>query len=171
MDWAKTTARRDEKHFHFRIWCVLNNRFDGIPDLSGSLLGISNYMTCQLGPWFNIEIPSYQYNKSHCGDKTILRLSYLHNGIFYTGKMAALYWIVALLLLEVLLYFTIQVPVPCRDYECVTDPHQIVNHAHEGYGLEGNIWVRVGTGCIFLHTNVSFSRLVFINNTLSIKWN
>ena len=31
--------------------------------------------------------------KSHCGDKTILRPSYLHNGISYTGKMSSLYWI------------------------------------------------------------------------------
>ena len=23
MDWAKTTVRRDEKHFSFEIWCVL----------------------------------------------------------------------------------------------------------------------------------------------------
>ena len=38
---------------------------------------------------------SYQYRKSHCGDKTILRQSYLHNGISYTGDMASLYWIKA----------------------------------------------------------------------------
>ena len=38
------------------------------------------------GPWFNIKMLSYQYRKSHCGDKTILRPSYLHNGISYTGK-------------------------------------------------------------------------------------
>ena len=36
---------------------------------------------------------SYQYRKSHCGDKTIWRPSYLHNGISYTGKMTSLYWI------------------------------------------------------------------------------
>ena len=36
---------------------------------------------------------SYQYRKSHCGDKTILRPSYLHNGISYTDKMISLYWI------------------------------------------------------------------------------
>ena len=35
---------------------------------------------------------SYQYRKSHCGDKTVVRSSYLHNGISYTGKMATLYW-------------------------------------------------------------------------------
>ena len=43
--------------------------------------------------WFNKKMPSYQYRKSHCGDKTILRQSYLHNGISYTGKTASLYWI------------------------------------------------------------------------------
>ena len=35
------------------------------------------------GPWFNIKMTSYQYRKSHCEDKTILRPSYLHNGISY----------------------------------------------------------------------------------------
>ena len=44
-------------------------------------------------PWFNIKMSSYQYRKSHCGDKTILRPSYLHNGISCTGKMTCLYWI------------------------------------------------------------------------------
>ena len=48
------------------------------------------------GPWFNIKMTSYQYRISHCGDKTILRPSYLHNGISYTGKMTSLYWIGAL---------------------------------------------------------------------------
>ena len=40
---------------------------------------------------------SYQYRKSHCGDKTVVRSSYLHNGVSYTGKMTSLYWIRALL--------------------------------------------------------------------------
>ena len=43
-------------------------------------------------PWFNIKM-SYQYRKSHCGDKTVVRSSYLHNGICYTGTMTSLYWI------------------------------------------------------------------------------
>ena len=47
-------------------------------------------------PWFNIKMTSYQYRKSHCGDKTILRPSYLRNGISYTDKMTSLYWIRAL---------------------------------------------------------------------------
>ena len=37
-------------------------------------------------------MPLYQYRKSHCGDK-IVRSSFLHNGISYTGKMTSLYWI------------------------------------------------------------------------------
>ena len=43
--------------------------------------------------WFHLKTTSYQYRKSHCGDKTILWSSYLHNGISYTGKMTSLYWI------------------------------------------------------------------------------
>ena len=43
------------------------------------------------GPRFNIKMSSYQYRKSHCGDKTVIRSSYLHNGISYTGKVASLY--------------------------------------------------------------------------------
>ena len=43
-------------------------------------------ITFTTGPWFNI----------NCGDKTVVRSSYLHNGISYTGKMPSLYWIGAL---------------------------------------------------------------------------
>ena len=46
----------------------------------------------QTGPRFNIKMSSYRYRKSHCGDKTVVRSSYLHNGISYTGKMTSLYW-------------------------------------------------------------------------------
>ena len=45
------------------------------------------------GGWINIKMSSYQYRKFHCGDQTILRPSYLHNGISYTDKMTSLYWI------------------------------------------------------------------------------
>ena len=44
------------------------------------------------GTRFNIKIPSYQYRKSHCGDKTILWLSW----ICYAGKTISSYWIRAL---------------------------------------------------------------------------
>ena len=39
------------------------------------------------GPRFNIKMSSYQYRKSHCGDKTVVRSSYLHNGISCTGNV------------------------------------------------------------------------------------
>ena len=56
-------------------------------------LAIANVLCCTTtGPWFNIKTPSYQYRKSHCGDKTVVRSSYLHNGVSYTGKMTSLYW-------------------------------------------------------------------------------
>ena len=45
----------------------------------------------QPGPRFNIKM-SYEYRKSHCGDKKVVRSSYLHNGISYTGKTTSLYW-------------------------------------------------------------------------------
>ena len=40
-----------------------------------------------LGACFNMNIPSDKYWKFHSGDKTILRSSYLHNGISYTCQM------------------------------------------------------------------------------------
>ena len=45
------------------------------------------------GGCFHVKMSSYQYRNSHCGDKTILRPSYLHNGISFTGKTASLHWI------------------------------------------------------------------------------
>ena len=64
--------------------------------LYGSLIweaGDTGRILIITGPWFNIKMSSYQYRKSHYGDKTIVRSSYLHNGISYTGKMTSLYWI------------------------------------------------------------------------------
>ena len=45
----------------------------------------SKVHVAHLGP-DSIYMSSYQYRKSHCGDKTVARSSYLHNGISYTGK-------------------------------------------------------------------------------------
>ena len=52
----------------------------------------NNLDTKGSGPWFNIKMSSCQCRKSHCGDKTAVRSSYLHSGISYTGKMTSLYW-------------------------------------------------------------------------------
>ena len=42
------------------------------------------------GSWCSINI-SYQYRKSHRGDKTFVRTSYLHNGLYYSDKTAPPY--------------------------------------------------------------------------------
>ena len=72
-----------------------HNCLPNIAVLSGTSI-LPSCFTRNTGPWFNIKMPSYQYRKSHCGDKTILWPSYLHNGIAYTGKTISLYWIRAL---------------------------------------------------------------------------
>ena len=66
-------------------------RFDTCDIKTGQVVDIKPQGT--KWPWFNIRMSSYQHRNSHCRDKTILRPSYLHNGISYTGKMTSLYWI------------------------------------------------------------------------------
>ena len=51
------------------------------------------------GSWCSMNI-SYQYRKSHRGDKTFVRTSYLHNGIYYSDKTAPLYSINLLLFIS-----------------------------------------------------------------------
>ena len=59
------------------------------------------------GPWFDIETSSCQYRKSHCGDKTVVRSSYLHDGISYIAKMVWFYWIRAQNAIPALLCFVV----------------------------------------------------------------
>ena len=63
-----------------------------VPNLDGVWEVLSMESRFGPGPWFNIKMSSYQYRKSHWGDKTVVRSSHLHNGISYTGKMTSLYW-------------------------------------------------------------------------------
>ena len=85
------------------VWGIHRDRW--IPRTKGQLRGkCFHFMTSSCasilslsGPWFNIKMLSYQYRKSHCGDKTVVRSSYLHNGISYTGKISSLYWFGALM--------------------------------------------------------------------------
>ena len=83
-------GRQEETHHpthRFRRLFYLNNDLMEQPTWA---------IHCDLGGRFNVKMSSYQYKKSQCGDKTILRPSYLHNGICYTGKIISLYWIRAL---------------------------------------------------------------------------
>ena len=86
-----------------KVWCItvaLDDHWLTSTKLRGWLLAIVPMAEVFVsiagrypGPWLNIKMSSYQYRKSHCGDKTILWPSYLHNGISYTGKTTSLYWI------------------------------------------------------------------------------
>ena len=64
-----------------------------IVDASGKIVFRLVRITFTPGPWFNTDVSSYQYRKSHCEDKTVVRSSFLYNGISYTGKITSLYWI------------------------------------------------------------------------------
>ena len=70
-------------------WPVPNHgrMLDGIP---------CAHFVWSSGHWFYITMQAYQYRKSHCGDTTVARPSYLYNGGSYTGKMASLTWTIPL---------------------------------------------------------------------------
>ena len=76
-------------HMEGKDLFILHSQCHGCISRHGTGLVIPEYS----GAWFIIKMTSYQYKKSHCGDKTVVRSSYLHNGISYTGKMSSLYWI------------------------------------------------------------------------------
>ena len=67
------------------------------------------------GPWFNLKMLYYQYRKSHCGDKTVVRSSYPHNGISYTGKMSSLYWIRPLIFIDTACVVPVQINLFLQD--------------------------------------------------------
>ena len=62
-------------------------------DIWGSSISKINCILWLLVTWSRFNIMSYQYRKSLCGDETIFRSSYLHNGISYTSKTTSIYWI------------------------------------------------------------------------------
>ena len=83
------------------------------------------------GAWFNIVMPSYQYRKSHCGDKMILRPSYLHNGISYIGKTTSLYWIRAQKsILKLTLGSTVMLGIAYRSANQTESPLSLLFIAH-----------------------------------------
>ena len=62
------------------------------PDLPGANK-LMNEMLMVVSEWDCCSGYLYYWFFSHCGDKMILRPSYLHNRISYTGKTTSLYWI------------------------------------------------------------------------------
>ena len=77
----------------FDIFCIISAQFQWQHISCYFISKADENVYMWSGPRFNKKMTSYQYRKSHCGDKTILRPSYLHNEISYTGKMTSLYWI------------------------------------------------------------------------------
>ena len=86
------------------------------------------------GPQFNIKTISYQYRKSHCGDKTILRPSYLHNGISYTGKTTSLYWIRAQIIIKATHYIVQWLHWLAAWTICIFNTFLLVYTAYARYG-------------------------------------
>ena len=96
-------------------------------------------------PWFNIKMSSYQYRKSHYGDKTIP--SYLHNEISYSGMKTSLYWIGA----QTLLYI-----IPCWIQLC---------YNHSTVLLVWNYWLE---WLVFVQRCRHFFIFIF---SITLKWN
>ena len=109
--WFKSYPMKDKNPFiirsqYYGCWWPGDTRSHAI-DREGNDFVVPEFSGSTPGPRFNIKMSSYQYRKSHCGDKTVVRSSYLHNGISYTGKTTSLYWIRAQLasfLIELSMY-------------------------------------------------------------------
>ena len=84
---------RHHAPWHYWDWYPSALSLSEVKDQAPLDLQSSNKSMHKPGPWFNIKMPFYQYRKSQCGDKTVVKSSYLHNGISYCGKMTSLYWI------------------------------------------------------------------------------
>ena len=89
MIWVKSTAMKPNHNKTAKTPTV------GLPVFSGVLyVSIFHFYLAKktgerssssyLGLWFKTKMSSCQYKKSHCGDKTIVRSSYFHNGSSYT---------------------------------------------------------------------------------------
>ena len=125
------------------------------------------------------KMTSYQYRISHCGDKTILRPSYLHNGISYTDKMTSLYWIKALVFSFVLASYVQSsrrwFEIPWGSYDVILKGGKLVT----GGFLETSVkteWVARHSEqwCHILTENTSLTHNSFntqcFSNVLNIDW-
>ena len=104
MGWISDTGKTPGSWFNIKssyqyrkshCWDLISISTMGFPKLIRWHLYTesANSFLSKPGPWFNIKMPFYKYRKYHCGDKTLIRASYLQNGISYTGKIRFLYWI------------------------------------------------------------------------------
>ena len=97
---------------------------------------------------------SYQYRKSHCGEKTIVRSSYLHNGISYTGKVSSLYWFRPLVRTKyvILLVWTLPYVLTSPMASCIL--HHVITYIYERGQMSkhGEAWDYVTKGVCALNT-------------------
>ena len=93
------------------------------------------------GGLFNIRMLSYQYEKSHYGEKRVVTVSNLHNGISYTAKMVSFYWISFKVGIMTRLCLQCANDITLMDYHpkmktgsliyiCVWNPHEIWIHKY-----------------------------------------
>ena len=118
---------------------------DDVYIMSDSKSGILGPGCVEPGPRFNIKMPSNQCRKSHCGDKTVVRSSYLHNGISYTGKTTYLYWIKA------------QGPNWIeRCYDTLRRTQTMISLSNEdsSWWQDLVVWSSTSNGCIYGHATV-----------------
>ena len=142
---------------------------------------------------------SYQYRKSHFGDNTILRPSYLHNGISYGSKMSYLYWIRVQnaffiwcqwsnIILLLLMIITITIFIcrrrhhhrMCRvfywHYFLTTFCRWYNTHWWHNYGIHGNDRLKYVMACIGDYvkwhcTVLYFGLYAFCSRSISISFN
>ena len=68
--------------------CSIPSGIPNVGQIAGIVAGDFSLINSSFEPWLNIKMSSYQYRKSHCGDKVMQS----PQKDFYTGKMV-LYWI------------------------------------------------------------------------------
>ena len=73
-----------------KLWDFFNHWHSNPTLFANSLQAVSH---ADFGDAIQCKDVILPVSESHCGEKTILRPSYLHNGISYPGKTTSLYWI------------------------------------------------------------------------------
>ena len=112
-------------------------------------------------------MPSYQYRKSHYGDKTVVRSSYLHNGISYTGKMASFYWISPLVCFSWWALIDGFVQKRCVVTKLAWVKYILLHFLWKPIGFGGlrtssHIWYAVCWNCIVYTYTYSYTSLAYI---------
>ena len=74
--WHQHTRLALINPLHYTATLMMQRKFANIPSVA----------------YLNKKMQLYRYCRSHCGDKMVLRLSYLQSATFYAGQMVCLHW-------------------------------------------------------------------------------